>query len=78
MQNIKRYRRKEASIYLRDKHGIERAPTTLAKLAVLGGGPRFQLAGRVPLYPEDELDTWAISKLSPLKSRTSDVGGGNI
>ena len=69
-----RLRRVQASIYLKDKWSIERTTGTLAKLATIGGGPRFQLAGRIPLYPEDELDRWAESILSPLKSSTSDTG----
>ena len=78
------YRRAEASSYLKQNWGISRAPSTLAKLACLGGGPRFQSAGRIPLYPETELDEWARSILSPLKSSTSAVastcnsGEGNI
>jgi hypothetical protein len=70
----RRLRRSEASAYLREKYGINRKPNTLAKLAVIGGGPRFQLANRVPLYPEPELDRWAESILSPLMSSTSDSG----
>ena len=72
---IKRLRRKQASEYLREQWGIERTPGTLAKLAVIGGGPRFQHAGRIPLYPIVELNDWARSTLSPLKSSTSDIGG---
>ena len=71
-----RLRRAEASAYLKEKHGIDRAPTTLAKYAVVGGGPRFQHVGRLPLYPVQELDLWARSILSPLKSSTSDPGEG--
>jgi len=66
-----RFRRSQASQYLLEKWGISRAPGTLAKLAVTGCGPRFQLDGRVPLYPIDELDRFAESVLSPLKSSTS-------
>ena len=69
-----RYRRAEASAYLKEKWGISRTPGTLAKLAVVGGSPRFQLDGRIPLYPEEELDRWAASILSPLKNSTSDTG----
>jgi len=66
-------RRKAASDYLNDKFGLPRAPSTLAKLAVLGGGPIFRRAGRIPLYEPADLDTWAASKLSgPLRS-TSDL-----
>jgi hypothetical protein len=29
---------------------VDRAPSTLAKYAVIGGGPVFQLMGRDPVY----------------------------
>jgi hypothetical protein len=54
-------RRKAASQYLLERHGIERAPATLAKIAVTGGGPPFSHAGRIPLYAPDDLDQWALS-----------------
>ena len=69
-----RHRRNEASAYLKSTWGIDRKPSTLAKYATVGGGPRFEHAGRVPLYPQPELDAWAASILSPLKSSTSDTG----
>jgi hypothetical protein len=68
----KRLRRTEASEYLKQKYGIERTAGTLSKLAVTGGGPRFQHVGRIPLYPTDELDRWAENILSPLKSSTTE------
>ena len=71
---ITRLRRTHASKYLQDNWGISRTPGTLAKLAVVGGGPRYQLDGRIPLYPQDELDKWAKTALSPLKNSTSDEG----
>jgi hypothetical protein len=52
-------RRDAASRYLADEWGIERKPTTLAKLACVGGGPRFVKARRIPLYRRDWLDEWA-------------------
>lgn len=70
---VRRLRRHAASLYLLEKWGIERSPATLAKLAVTGGGPRFQHCGRFPLYPENELDAWAEQHLSPLRSSTSEV-----
>ena len=70
----RRLRRTEASLYLHEKWGINRAPATLAKLACIGGGPRFESANRTPLYPEPELDSWAVSILSPLKTSTTDNG----
>ena len=69
----RRLRRSEAATYLLETHGIRRAVGTLAKLAVVGGGPRFRVAGRTPLYSTGDLDTWAESILSPLVSNTSEL-----
>lgn len=68
-----RLRRTEASEYLRLMHGIEIAPSTLAKLACIGGGPRFQIAARKPLYPPVELDAWANARLGPLRSSSAET-----
>jgi hypothetical protein len=73
MRTQRLLRRKAASDYLREIHGLERAPSTLAKLAVIGGGPVFRRAGRIPLYSPDDLDCWAESLLS---AHTFDFGGG--
>ena len=71
-----RLRRWEASRHLRDQHGIELAVSTLAKLACLGGGPPFQKAGRVPIYPVDLLDDWATARLGRVVRSTSENGHG--
>jgi hypothetical protein len=68
-----RLRRAEASHYLNDVHGVTTAAATLAKLAVVGGGPAYELWGRVPYYPTESLDGWAKARLSPRRS-TSDRG----
>jgi hypothetical protein len=69
MRTQRLLRRKAASDYLRETHGLERAPSTLAKLAVIGGGPIFRRAGRIPLYSSEDLDAWAESLLSaPMRS----------
>jgi hypothetical protein len=69
-----RLRRGEASEYLRLVHGIEIAPTTLAKYATVGGGPAFQRLNRTPLYPTRNLDEWVFSKLGRLRSTSSEPG----
>ncbi len=66
-------RRSEAATYLLETHGIRRAVGTLAKLAVVGGGPRFRVAGRTPLYTTDDLDAWVESILSPPVNSTSEL-----
>jgi hypothetical protein len=66
-------RRADAARYLREVHGIPVAPATLAKwFCVRTDGPPAYLAGRVPLYPRDELDAWAAKRLGPLRASTSD------
>ncbi len=73
MSHNRRLRRAEAATYLLETHGIRRAVGTLAKLAVIGGGPRFRVAGRTPLYSTDDLDAWAGSILSPPVGSTSEL-----
>ena len=65
-------RRIGASAYLRQKWGIERAPATLAKLACVGGGPKFYRAGRWPMYDAADLDLWAMELLGSLVASTSE------
>ena len=69
MEAYRFLRRKAASKYLQDVHGILRAPSTLAKYAVIGGGPVFQRMGRDPVYTPVNLDKWVASKLTgPMRS----------
>lgn len=73
-RRLHRLRRTEASQYLNEEWGIIRAPSTLAKLATIGGGPMFERANRIPLYLPEFLDAWARSILSPPMTSTSDLG----
>ena len=73
---LTRLRRSEASAYLQAEWGVVRRPATLAKLAVTGGGPRFQRAGRVPLYATSDLDAWAEALLSPSVRSTAELREG--
>jgi hypothetical protein len=66
-------RRNAAAEYVQSQWGIPCAPKSLAKWAVIGGGPPFRKAGRTPLYPEDGLDDWAQSKLGPRVRSTSEL-----
>lgn len=67
--------REQASEYLRARFGIPRSPATLAKLAVIGGGPRFHKAGRRALYPREALDAWARALLGETIGSTSEARG---
>ena len=68
---VRRLRRAEASRYLQATHGVVRAPSTLAKLACLGGGPLFVKFGHVPLYDPADLDAWVRSRTSSPLANTS-------
>lgn len=64
-------RRAEAAQHIHDKWGYPCSPRTLAKYAVIGGGPRFRKAGRYPFYHPDDLDSWINDKLSDPVTSTS-------
>lgn len=68
-----RMRRKMASAYLFEVHGVQLSPATLAKLAVIGGGPPFRLDGRFPLHDREDLDAYATARLGPLRRNTSET-----
>ena len=71
-KQARRYRRSEASDYLKQNWDLQYSPRTLAKLAVIGGSPPMEYAGRFPLYPEDGLDSWALNKIGPRVNSTSE------
>jgi hypothetical protein len=69
-----RLRRREASTYLKEVHGLHVSPATLAKQACLGGGPVFEYFGRFPYYETKNLDRHAEVGLSGPRRSTSDPG----
>jgi hypothetical protein len=64
--------RAQASDYLFRKYGMRCKPSTLAKLATVGGGPVFQRIGRFPAYTPENLDRYAESRLSKEVRSTSE------
>ncbi len=64
-------RRSEAAAYVTATWGFPCATRTLAKLVVLGHGPLYVKAGRIPLYDPADLDAWAASKITGKFSSTS-------
>ena len=62
-------RRSDASRYLRELYGLNLAPATLAKMfSQRADGPPAYVAGRIPLYPRDALDSWAAERLGALRT----------
>jgi hypothetical protein len=68
--------RVETARYISD-HWFPCSPKTLAKLAVVGGGPAFRKAGRTPLYSPALADTWAAGKIGPLVLSTSELAANS-
>lgn len=64
--------RAETAQYITN-HWFPYSPKTLAKLAVIGGGPPFRKAGRTPLYSQASVDAWAESKIGPLVCSTAEL-----
>lgn len=62
--------RREASAYIRAK-GLPCAPSTLAKLATIGGGPNFMKFSRNVVYTPAALDDWVENRLSGPKPNTA-------
>ena len=72
-QQLKKYlRRKQAAEYLQEHYGAY-TNDTLAKLACVGGGPRFRKCGAYPLYTPEDLDAWAQSRMSDAVCSTSEL-----
>lgn len=64
-------RRAEAARYVREQ-GLPCSEKTLAKYAVIGGGPIYSKFGRYPVYTAEDLDAWARDRIGkPIRS-TSD------
>lgn len=68
-------RRDEAAAYIRERYRLPCADKYLAKLAVVGGGPKFRKASRWPIYDVADLDAWAQSRISPKVGSTSELKG---
>jgi|HubBroStandDraft_2_1064218.scaffolds.fasta_scaffold782920_1 hypothetical protein len=69
----RRYRRREAAAYIREKYKVPCAEATLTTKACRGGGPRFSMFGRVPIYAEEDLDTWVEAELGEPVRNTSEA-----
>ncbi len=71
-----RYRdRREAAAYLTDERGLKISAKYLAKLACVGGGPRYSMFGIRAIYTDENLDEWADAKISEPRTSTSELMG---
>jgi hypothetical protein len=44
---------------------------TMANLAVTGEGPIYRLVGKYAVYADEDLDSWAQSRITPPKRKVS-------
>ena len=65
------FSRNAAAAHIRDL-GLPCAASTLAKLASIGGGPKFQKFGRRVVYTAADLDEWVDGRLSRPMASTCD------
>lgn len=65
-------RREQAAAYLQSRYGAY-TTETLAKLACVGGGPRFRRLGRWPVYTIADLDAWVLGRLSEPVGSTAEL-----
>ena len=70
-------RRGDAAKYLKGRYGAGTAGT-LAKLATIGGGPKFTKLGRFPIYAPDDLDAWARGRMSAKVGSTSELTAAGV
>ncbi len=69
-----RRRRDDAAAYIREKHKLPCTAGYLAKLASIGGGPRFyKVDGRSVVYDELDLDSWADQRVFGPLTKASDL-----
>jgi hypothetical protein len=67
------YRRRQAAAYVREEHNVPCTESTLATKACRGGGPRFYLLGKIPIYNEEDLDSWVSDRLGAPVGSTSEA-----
>jgi len=68
------FRRSQAANYVTDTYNVPCSSRTLAKLACVGGGPLYRLAGRFPLYEPEDLDAWVRARMSAKRRTTCEPG----
>lgn len=66
--------RPESAEFL-NAHGYPATKGTLAKLACVGGGPRYRIFGTRALYQPEDLLSWAQSRLTAPRYSTSEAKG---
>lgn len=64
--------RHEAADYLTNERGLKISRNTLQKMATVGGGPSYRIFGIRAVYTVSDLENWASTKLSTLRSSTSE------
>jgi hypothetical protein len=77
--NLKFHRRGPAAEYVRRVHRQPCSEGYLARLASAGRGPVFsRLDGYWPVYHEDDLDTWARSRISGPHRKASEQKAAGV
>jgi hypothetical protein len=70
--NISGRRRQAVPDYLRQRWGIHVTSATMANYAVTGEGPVYRLVGKYAVYADEDLDSWAQSRITSPRRKASD------
>jgi hypothetical protein len=65
--------RREWPPYLRERWGLRYSASTFQKMATVGGGPRYAIAGNRAVSTHAWLDEWAEAKVSAPRRSTSEA-----
>jgi hypothetical protein len=64
----------QAARYLQEQSGGAYTPSTLTTYRCRGGGPRYRLLSRFPVYSTDDLDAWLAERTSEPVTRNAELG----
>src|SRR5215475_16221299 len=64
-------RRQAVPDYLRQRWGMHVTSATMANLAVTGAGPVYRLVGKYAVYADEDLDSWAQSRITSPRRKAS-------
>ena len=65
--------RRQSAAFLDDQLGLKISFSQLQKLAVVGGGPEYEIFGNKAVYKPTTLIEWAMAKLRAPRRSTSET-----
>lgn len=73
MQEDRFFGRRDAADFVKDELGLPCTWRMLEKLAVVGGGPEYQIFGNRSVYRRSKLVEWALGRMKAPRKSTSEA-----